>query len=102
MKSYNVHEAKTHLSKILNEVQEGETVYLAKAGEIVAELRPVMLKDRSFKLGAMRDKIWLADDWNSEETNKAIADSLFQEDVEEPDSQDEIEGEAHPKYRTGK
>jgi prevent-host-death family protein len=33
MKTYNIHEAKTNLSKILNEVREGETVYIAKAGK---------------------------------------------------------------------
>ena len=34
MKTYKVHEAKTNLSKILNEVQEGETVYIAKGKEV--------------------------------------------------------------------
>jgi hypothetical protein len=38
----------------------------------------------------MRGKIWLAEDWNSEETNEAIADLFFGEsDPEDPDSVDD-------------
>lgn len=37
----NIHEAKTHLSRLLERVQRGETITIAKAGTPVAMLIPV-------------------------------------------------------------
>lgn len=37
----NVHEAKTHLSRLLTKVESGEEVTIAKAGKPVARLVPV-------------------------------------------------------------
>lgn len=37
----NVHEAKTHLSRYLAKVAEGETILLCKRNEPVAEIRPI-------------------------------------------------------------
>lgn len=83
MKKYNVHEAKTNLSKILNEVNEGEVVYIAKAGKIVAEIKAVKEKvSRSFKLGTLKGTGWFAGDWNSEEVNKEITDLFYQKDID--------------------
>ncbi|GIK98050.1 MAG: antitoxin [Alphaproteobacteria bacterium] len=36
----NVHEAKTHLSRLLDRVQAGEEIVIAKAGKPVARLVP--------------------------------------------------------------
>ena len=41
MRTVNVHEAKTHLSRLLKEVAAGEEVVIAKAGKPVARLVPV-------------------------------------------------------------
>ncbi|MFT4189478.1 MAG: type II toxin-antitoxin system prevent-host-death family antitoxin [Aeromicrobium sp.] len=35
----NIHEAKTHLSRLLERVQAGERIVIAKAGNPIAELR---------------------------------------------------------------
>jgi prevent-host-death family protein len=37
----NVHEAKTHLSRLLDRVSQGEEIIIAKAGRPVARLVPV-------------------------------------------------------------
>ncbi len=37
----NIHEAKTHLSRLLQRVMNGEEVIIAKAGKPVAKLSPV-------------------------------------------------------------
>ena len=37
----NIHAAKTHLSKLLERVEKGETIVIARAGKPVAELTPV-------------------------------------------------------------
>lgn len=40
MTTVNVHEAKTHLSKLLERVESGESVTIARAGRPVAVLSP--------------------------------------------------------------
>jgi prevent-host-death family protein len=40
MKQVNVHEAKTHLSRLLQAVEEGEEIVIARDGEPVAKLVP--------------------------------------------------------------
>lgn len=40
MEQINVHEAKTHLSRLLERVAKGETVVIARAGKPVAKLSP--------------------------------------------------------------
>jgi prevent-host-death family protein len=37
----NIHEAKTHLSRYLAEVEKGETVLVCRRNEPIAEIRPV-------------------------------------------------------------
>lgn len=41
MPVYNIHEAKSQLSKLIDEMQQGETVVIAKAGKPVAVLGPL-------------------------------------------------------------
>ena len=41
MKPVNVHEAKTHLSRLLRRVARGEEVVIAKAGRPIARLVPL-------------------------------------------------------------
>jgi prevent-host-death family protein len=41
MKTVNVHEAKTHFSKLLERVQAGEEIVIAKGGEPCARLVPL-------------------------------------------------------------
>jgi prevent-host-death family protein len=40
MKTYNIYEAKTNLSKLLERVAAGESVVIAKAGKPIADLTP--------------------------------------------------------------
>lgn len=40
-KMVNIHEAKTHLSKLLERVRKGEKIIIAKAGKPVAVLSPI-------------------------------------------------------------
>ena len=41
----NVHEAKTHFSKLLQRVRQGEEIIVAKAGKPVAKLLPIIGRD---------------------------------------------------------
>jgi len=60
----NVHEAKSQLSRLLELVEEGETVVIARHGEPVAELVPARRK-AGFPFGIARDEPLVAagDDW---------------------------------------
>ena len=40
MRQVNVHEAKTHLSRLLGDVEDGEEIVIARAGKPVARLVP--------------------------------------------------------------
>jgi prevent-host-death family protein len=40
MSTYNIHEAKTHLSELLRRVLAGEEIIIAKAGQPIAILKP--------------------------------------------------------------
>lgn len=62
--SYNVHEAKTHLSRLLEKVAEGEEVVIAKAGVPVARLVPVRAATKR-ELGFERGRVFIADDFDA-------------------------------------
>jgi prevent-host-death family protein len=60
----NVHEAKTHLSRLLKRVTAGEEVTISRAGVPVARLIAVMAQGGSRPMGMDRGKIWVADDFD--------------------------------------
>ena len=60
----NIHEAKTHLSRLLERVAMGEEVIIAKAGEPVAKLVPIAPGARKFKLGSAKGVFVVPDDFN--------------------------------------
>ncbi|HQY98921.1 MAG TPA: type II toxin-antitoxin system Phd/YefM family antitoxin [Propionicimonas sp.] len=59
----NVHEAKTHLSRLLESVEAGETVTIARAGKPVADLVPHQRADVVW--GTLHGKIVIADDFDA-------------------------------------
>jgi len=60
----NVHEAKTHFSKLLARVEAGERIIIAKAGRPVAELSPVKGRPPDRVPGIDRGKIVIHDDFD--------------------------------------
>jgi prevent-host-death family protein len=60
----NIHQAKTHLSRIVDEVAAGAEVVIAKAGKPMARLVPIEPKPRPKKLGLLKGKIVVRDDFN--------------------------------------
>jgi len=62
----NIHQAKTHLSRLLQRVLEGEEITIARAGVPVARLVPIEKKPpKKRPLGMDRGKIWIADDFDA-------------------------------------
>ena len=62
-KTVNVHEAKTHLSRLLVEVENGGEVTIARAGRPVARLVPAG-PPRKRELGLERGQIWISPDFD--------------------------------------
>lgn len=62
----NIHRAKTQLSKLLEQVQSGEDVVIAKAGTPIARLIPYAPPKRKIAPpGAMEGEGWIADDFDA-------------------------------------
>lgn len=74
----NVYEAKTQLSRLLTRVEAGEEIVIARAGVPIARLVPERpgTARRPRRSGGLRGKGWLADDWDSDATNEAIAETF--------------------------
>lgn len=72
-KTINIHEAKTHLSRIVDEVAAGREVIIAKAGKPMARLTPLTNVRRSKKLGLLRGKVKVPDDFNTPLTDAELA-----------------------------
>ena len=61
----NIHEAKTNLSRIVDDVAAGAEVVIAKAGKPMARLVPLAATARTKKLGLLKGKIHVPDDFNT-------------------------------------
>jgi len=60
----NIHEAKTHLSRLLAQVEAGEEVVIARNGEPVAKLVAIGKNSKKRVLGQYRGQIIIADDFD--------------------------------------
>jgi prevent-host-death family protein len=68
----NIHAAKTHLSRLIERVEAGEEITLARAGRPVAKLIPYVARRAPRRLGLLKGQIWVAPDWDSPEVNEQI------------------------------
>jgi prevent-host-death family protein len=64
MRSVNVHEAKTQLSKILEEVEAGEEVVIARAGVPVAVLKAYSVAVTARRFNTSKGQVKIADDFD--------------------------------------
>jgi prevent-host-death family protein len=60
--SFNIHEAKAQLSKLLRRVRAGQEVISADAGTPIAKLVPIEQPKTARVLGTDRGKVWVAPD----------------------------------------
>lgn len=70
---FNIHEAKTQLSRIIERVEHGEEIVICRAGHPVAKVVPLVRRVERTGRGSLRGKLALTDAWDSEETNAEIA-----------------------------
>jgi prevent-host-death family protein len=69
----NIHEAKTHLSRLIDEVAAGADIIIAKAGKPMARLTPISAPARKKRLGLLKGKIRVPDDFNAPLDDETIA-----------------------------
>lgn len=65
MATINIHEAKTHLSRLVEEVSAGEEITIAKAGKPVARLVALTTPRQIRKPGFLKGKIRIARDFDA-------------------------------------
>jgi len=64
VRTVNVQEAKTHLSRLLEEAAAGEEIVIAKAGKPYVRLVPCLPERSPRALGGWEGKVWIADDFD--------------------------------------
>ena len=72
MATVNIHEAKTHFSRLLDKVREGKELVIAKAGKPVAKLVPIRAGKPTRKPGFLKGKIKISADFD-----KPLPDELL-------------------------
>jgi len=72
MKTVNIHEAKTHLSKLIDAATKGEPFIIAKAGKPMVKVVPIDAPTAPQRLGFMRGEFTVPDDF----------DTMYQEEIE--------------------
>jgi prevent-host-death family protein len=70
----NIHEAKTHLSRIVDEVAAGAVVIIAKAGKPMARLSPLQAEPQPKRLGSLKGQLKVPDDFNTPLDDEVLAD----------------------------
>ena len=89
MQTVNIHQAKTHLSRLIERAANGETITIAKAGKPMAKIVPLEetqpIVDTSRRFGFMKGQIQVPDDFDT--MGQAEIEAMFYgEGVnEEPD-----------------
>lgn len=75
MQTINIHEAKTQLSKLVEQAAKGESFIIAKSGKPMVKVMPVDVPVKKIpqRLGAMEGLFTVPDDF----------DTMFQKEIEE-------------------
>ena len=85
MYQINIHHAKTHLSKLVEEVALGEEIIIAKAGKPIAKLVPIDKPKQNIRVpGSMKNQIIFTDNDNQpmreDELSLWLNSSIFPDD----------------------
>lgn len=60
----NIHQAKTHLSRLVEDVASGGEVLIAKGGRPMARLVPLRRDETPRRAGLLKGKLRIADDFD--------------------------------------
>jgi len=74
MKQVNIHEAKTHLSSLIEDAEHGEEIVIARHNRPVARLVSFSQAPITRKPGSMRGQIRMSDDFDAPLPGTLLAD----------------------------
>jgi prevent-host-death family protein len=72
-KTVNLYEAKTQLSKLVDEAAAGSEIIIAKAGKAKARLVPLERAHRARRPGGWEGRLWIADDFDDDLPAEVLA-----------------------------
>ena len=73
MKVVNIHEAKTHLSRLLADVAAGEEIVIARAGKPIARIVPMVVQRPQRLLGIDKGRVVIGDDFDAPLPDEMLA-----------------------------
>ncbi|MHB1586399.1 MAG: type II toxin-antitoxin system Phd/YefM family antitoxin [Acidiferrobacteraceae bacterium] len=76
MAKINIHEAKAHFSRYVQEAASGKEVIIAKAGKPVARLVPLGAVKAGCTLGLLDGKARIPEDFNAPPPDETLAEFL--------------------------
>jgi prevent-host-death family protein len=74
VKTVNIHDAKTNLSKLIKRAESGEEIVIARGGHPVARLLPYALPSRHRMLGADRQTVHIDEHFDAPLPDDVLAD----------------------------
>jgi prevent-host-death family protein len=80
----NMHEAKTHLSRLVERAAAGEEIVIGRAGEPRAKLVRYEPPVRKREPGAWEGKVWIADDFDDDDPE--LIASFYGDDEDEDEN----------------
>ncbi|MGZ0019763.1 type II toxin-antitoxin system Phd/YefM family antitoxin [Nitrosomonas sp. wSCUT-2] len=84
MLTVNIHEAKLHLSRLIEKVAAGEEIIIAKAGKPIAKLVPLHSAPSARSLGIFQGKLKIPGDFDAALPGEVVLQ--FQSGAIEPSS----------------
>ncbi len=65
MRQVNIHQAKTHLSRLIQAALDGEEIIIAKGKQPLVKLTPLAEARPARRLGGLEGKVWISDDFDA-------------------------------------
>lgn len=70
----NIYEAKTHLSKLVEQAAAGEDVIIGRGGKPVARLTRLAAPKRTIRFGVLKGKVKVANDFDTPLPREVLAE----------------------------
>jgi prevent-host-death family protein len=79
METVNIHDAKTHLSKLIERVVKGESIIIAKAGKPLVKLTAIEPAEPKpvNRVGFMKGQLTVPDDFDIKAFGRDEIDAMF-------------------------
>jgi prevent-host-death family protein len=79
-KTVSLYDAKTHLSRLVDEASQGAEIIIAKSGRAKARLVPLEQRGATRQPGGWEGRVWVSDDFDDELPPEILARFLGSDD----------------------